>query len=140
MNLDRMERGRRPGEATGPYERFFAVAATAVGDGALKLDAMSIKASTSVAESCGAGRRQCPGAELKADAYVAQPPILLAHRNLKGENGTTKFGADRRLIIQMELSNAWKWSCTPTAKKAAERKSASARSFPTDFPHRRPMV
>lgn len=115
-NITGMGDGCPTGEILGPYEHFDVVSATADGKGAVELKAKRKHPETSVAESCGAGRKKYPAAVTDASTYIAPPePIMLAYRTTMKE-GPIKFSADGKSMTMKALNNNWVWTYTPSAK------------------------
>jgi hypothetical protein len=102
------------GEVKGQYEHFDIVAAKVFGE-AIELAGKRIRPVTSVAESCGSGRRTYAAAEEAETMHMAVPdPMVLTFGALLPPDGPFKVSADGRSFVMTALNDNWKWTYTPT--------------------------
>ncbi len=113
-NLMGMEKGCPTGSIDGRYEHFDALSLKADGSGSIEISGERIHPDTSVAESCGAGRRVYKGAVKPRTEHIAPPaPFLLAYRTMM-KDGPVRFSADGQSMITTAQNNNWTWTFTPT--------------------------
>ena len=116
-NLTGMGKGCPAGSINGPYEHFDVVEIRLMDGGALELVGKRVHPETSVAESCGTGRRTYKGADEPHTEYTAAPdPTMLAMAGLLPADSPIKVTADGKSIVMKAQNNNWVWTSTPTAK------------------------
>jgi hypothetical protein len=112
-----MEEGCPTGSINGPYEHFDIVEVKRMEGGSIELAGKRVHPETSVAESCGAGRRAYPGAEVARTEYIAPPdPGIFALLKLVPAGGPMSVSPDGKSIVMTAQNNNWTWTFTPTAK------------------------
>jgi hypothetical protein len=116
-NLTGMGKGCPAGSINGPYEHFDVVEIKRNDGGAIELVGKRVHPETSVAESCGAGRRTYKGADEPHTEYTAAPdPTMLGLAGLLPPDSPIKVTADGKSLVMKAQNNNWIWTSTPTAK------------------------
>lgn len=115
-NLMGMDKGCPTGSVNGPYEHFDIVEVRRMDGGGIELVGKRVHPETSVAESCGTGRRVYPGAETPKTEYIAPPdPTMLAFAQMLPADGPIKVTPDGSMVMRA-LNNNWIWTFKPTVK------------------------
>lgn len=116
-NLVGMGDGCPAGEINGPYEHFDILEVKRMDGGSIELVGKRVHPETSVAESCGAGRRIYPGAETPQTQYIAPPdPMMFAYAKMLPADGPLKITPDGKSIVMTAQNNNWVWTFTPSTK------------------------
>ena len=116
-NITGMGEGCPTGTVNGPYEHFDVVEVKLMDGGAVELVGKRIRPETSVAESCGSGRRSYPGAEEPHTEYTAVPdPSMLAFAGMLPAGSPITVTADGKSLVMKAQNNNWVWTSTPTLK------------------------
>jgi hypothetical protein len=116
-NLTGMGDGCPAGTINGPYEHFDIVEVKRMDGGALELVGKRVHPETSVAESCGSGRRTYPGATVPQTEYTAVPePAMLVLASMMPPGGPFNVTPDGKSIVMKAQNDNWVWTFTPTAK------------------------
>ena len=116
-NLVGMGKECPTGTINGPYEHFDVVTIKAMEGGSIELVGERVHPETSVAESCGAGRRTYKGANEPHTEYTAAPdPMMLGLAGTIPADSPIKVSADGKSIVMKAQNSNWIWTSTPTAK------------------------
>lgn len=116
-NLTGMAAGCPAGSINAPYEHFDLVEVKRMATGALELVGKRVHPETSVAESCGSGRRTYPGATVPQTEYTAVPePTMLVLASMMPPGGPFAVTPDGKSLVMKAQNNNWVWTFTPTAK------------------------
>lgn len=116
-NLTGMAAGCPAGSVNGPYEHFDLVEIKRMDGGSIELVGKRAHPETSVAESCGTGRRTYPGADKSHTEFTAVPdPTMLAMAAMLPAGGPLSATADGKSMVMKAQNSGWVWTFTPTAK------------------------
>lgn len=116
-NLTGMAPGCPAGSVNGPYEHFDVVEIRPMDGGSIQLVGKRVHPETSVAESCGTGRRTYAGAETPQTEFTAVPePTMLAMAAMLPAGGPISVTPDGKSMVMKAQNNNWVWTFTPTAK------------------------
>lgn len=117
-NLEGMEKGCPTGSINGPYEHFDIVEIKRSSTGAVSLIGKRVHPETSVAESCGKGRRLYKGAVVSRTEYIAPAPdpAMLALASMLPANGPVKVTPDGKSFMLTAQNDNWVWTYTPSVK------------------------
>ena len=117
-NLMGMEKGCPTGSINGPYEHFDVVEIKRSSTGAVSLVGKRVHPETSVAESCGKGRRTYKGAVVSRTEQInpAPNPAMLALASMLPAEGPVKVTPDGKSFILTAQNNNWVWTYTPSVK------------------------
>jgi hypothetical protein len=112
-----MQAGCPTGSINGPYEHFDIVAVKRDEAGTIELVGKRAHPETSVAESCGAGRKVYKGADEPRTEYLAVPDLgIFALAGMLPADSPMKISADGKSIVLSAKNNRWIWTLTPSVK------------------------
>jgi hypothetical protein len=105
------------GSINGPYEHFDIVEIKRMDGGAIELVGKRVHPETSVAESCGSGRRTYAGAVEPRTEFTAAPdPTMLVMAAMLPAGGPIGVTPDGKSMVMKAQNNGWVWTSTPSVK------------------------